>query len=72
MNPAEKINQCVLSFSDEVEIAESVSETATLCSVTVQGVYPTLTIQDIRATGSGETYSKLQLWNLFSLERLVS
>ena len=59
-------------FLDEVEKTESVFETSTLCSVTVQGVYPTLTVQDLRATGSGETYSKLQLWNLFSLERLLS
>jgi hypothetical protein len=59
-------------FLDEVEKTESVLETSTLCSVTVQGVYPTLTVQDLRATGSGETYSKLQLWNLFSLERLLS
>lgn len=48
-----------------------VSETSMLCSLTVQGVYPTLTVQDIRATGSGETYSKIQLWKLFSLARLV-
>jgi hypothetical protein len=50
---------------------ESMCDISTLCCVTVQGVYPTLTVQDIRATGSAETYSKVQLWNLFSLERSV-
>lgn len=42
-----------------------------LCLVTVRGIYPTLAVQDIRSTGSGETYSKVQLWKLFSLDRLV-
>ncbi|CAB4001244.1 Hypothetical predicted protein, partial [Paramuricea clavata] len=63
------INYQVIALQDK---PESICDTSTLCCVTVHGVYPTLTVQDIRATGSAETYSKVQLWNLFSLESFNS
>ncbi|XP_066544141.1 cilia- and flagella-associated protein 65 isoform X2 [Amia ocellicauda] len=43
-----------------------------LCQVNAQGVYPMLTVSDARSSGSVEGISKLQLWNLFSLETLNS
>ncbi|XP_028409059.1 cilia- and flagella-associated protein 65-like [Dendronephthya gigantea] len=55
-----------------ITLQDSVSESLVLCSVTVQGIYPTLAAQDIRSTGSGETYSKVQLWKLFSLDSFNS
>ena len=49
----------------------NVFESVPLCSVTVQGVFPTLTVQDVRAAGSAKGYSKMLLWKLLSLERSV-
>ncbi|XP_015214914.2 cilia- and flagella-associated protein 65 [Lepisosteus oculatus] len=47
-------------------------EAQTLCQVCAEGVYPTLSVCDARSTGSMEGISKLQLWNLFSLDTLNS
>lgn len=35
-----------------------------------QGVYPTLSVTDVRCLGSGKGYSKVQIWSLFSLDSL--
>ncbi|XP_063069090.1 cilia- and flagella-associated protein 65 [Engraulis encrasicolus] len=39
-----------------------------LCQVRAEGVFPTLEVVDARASGAAEGLSKLQLWELFSLE----
>eukprot|EP00794_Sanderia_malayensis_P017503 gene17503-19253_t len=41
-----------------------------LCSVLVKGVYPSLAVKDIRASGCAEKYSIMRLWELFSIDRL--
>lgn len=40
-----------------------------LVELQCQGVYPTLSVTDARCLGSGKGYSKVQIWNLFSLDR---
>ena len=42
-----------------------------LCHVLATGVFPTLAVTDARCYGSAITISKKQLWNLFSLDKLV-
>ena len=42
---------------------------APICTVTVNGVFPTLAINDIRGTGCAERYSRNLLWNTFSISR---
>ncbi|KAL9957579.1 hypothetical protein ACROYT_G034498 [Oculina patagonica] len=41
-----------------------------LVELRCQGVYPTLSVTDARCLGSGKGYSKVQIWNLFSLDSL--
>ncbi|KAG9271575.1 cilia- and flagella-associated protein 65 isoform X1 [Astyanax mexicanus] len=47
-----------------------VGEPCSLCQVQAEGVYPTLEVTDVRSSGSVEGLSKLQLWQLFSLDSL--
>lgn len=41
-----------------------------LVELQCQGVYPTLSVTDIRCLGSGRGYSKVRIWSLFSLDSL--
>ncbi|KAJ7389222.1 hypothetical protein OS493_032690 [Desmophyllum pertusum] len=41
-----------------------------LVELQCQGVYPTLSMTDARCLGSAKGYSKVQIWNLFSLDSL--
>lgn len=41
-----------------------------LAELQCQGVYPTLSVTDVRCLGSGKAYSKVQIWNLLSLDSL--
>lgn len=41
-----------------------------LAELHCQGVYPTLSVTDARCLGSGKGYSKVHIWNLFSLDSL--
>ena len=43
-----------------------------LCDVLATGVFPTLVVTDARCHGSAVGISKKQLWNLFSLDTLVT
>lgn len=40
-----------------------------LAELQCQGVYPTLCVTDVRCLGSGKAYSKVQIWDLLSLDR---
>ena len=42
-----------------------------LCSVKVQGVYPSLTVVDVQGEGSAATHSKSTLWRMLSVDRCV-
>jgi hypothetical protein len=42
-----------------------------LCSVKVQGVYPSLTVVDVQGEGSAATHSKSTLWRMLSVDRLI-
>ncbi|XP_069838637.1 cilia- and flagella-associated protein 65 isoform X2 [Dendropsophus ebraccatus] len=52
--------------------ADGVSEERFLSTVMAQGVYPTFSVVDACAVGSAGAFSKIQIWKLFSLERLNS
>ncbi|PFX25001.1 Coiled-coil domain-containing protein 108 [Stylophora pistillata] len=41
-----------------------------LAELQCQGVYPTLCVTDVRCLGSGKAYSKVQIWDLLSLDSL--
>ncbi|KAK3742184.1 hypothetical protein QZH41_012071, partial [Actinostola sp. cb2023] len=43
-----------------------------LAELYCQGVYPTLSVSDVRGLGSNKGLSKVKLWNLFSLDRQLT
>ncbi|KAI4873066.1 hypothetical protein NFI96_025495 [Prochilodus magdalenae] len=71
VRPARRARYCwtiryqIISASGLVE-----GEPCSLCQVQSEGVYPTMEVTDVRSSGSVEGLSKLQLWELFSLDLL--
>ena len=44
-------------------------EENTLCRITVDGVYPSLVVNDIQGDGCMQHHSKKYLWQLFHVEK---
>lgn len=44
-------------------------EEAVLCTLTMQGAYPTLLITDVQGQGSANLMSKIKLWNMLSIDK---
>ncbi|XP_073401523.1 cilia- and flagella-associated protein 65 isoform X2 [Dendrobates tinctorius] len=65
------IYYCILS-PKALDPVRAISEEQFLCTVTAQGVYPTFSVVDACSAGGASALSKIQLWKLFSLERLNS
>jgi len=61
----------VLCSLCEGDSSDSISESTHLCDVVATGVYPTLAVTDAHSYGSASGLSKKQIWNLFSLDKLV-
>ncbi|KAM4626898.1 cilia- and flagella-associated protein 65 [Discoglossus pictus] len=64
-----RIHYCILT-PKAVDPEKRVSKEHFLCCVTAQGVYPTLSVTDACPAGSATAFNRMQLWRLFSLERL--
>jgi len=63
----------LVSSQENVNDSDQASDLgAPICTVTVNGVFPTLAINDIRGTGCAERYSRNLLWNTFSISRFNS
>ena len=42
-----------------------------LCTLTMQGAYPTLIIADVQGQGSANLLNKMKLWNMLSIDKWV-
>lgn len=52
-------------------IDESMVEEQSLCSVTYNAVYPTMSITSVLGDGSLSHLSKSRLWNMLYIDKLV-
>ena len=57
-----------LTYSVTSSEAASVSP-AELCTLSMQGAYPTLTIADVQGQGSANLLSKVNLWTMLSIDK---
>ena len=59
-------------FLADVGLDPSLTESRFLCHMLTSGVFPTMAITDAHCYGSAVGISKKQLWDLFSLDKLVN